>query len=69
MKQQHFKIREERRAWLRENHDKETALWLVYEKKHTGIQTVDYNVSVEEALCELCEIIIQFVLNCLFLYR
>ena len=39
------------RAWLAEHHDRENEIWLVYRKKHTGRPTLDYGVSVEEALC------------------
>lgn len=42
---------EEWRAWLAENFDKESEIWLVYYKKGTGIPTIAYNASVEEALC------------------
>ena len=42
---------EEWRAWLAENFDKESEIWLVYYKKATGIPTIAYNVSVEDALC------------------
>lgn len=43
--------REEWRAWLAANHDKEDEVWLVYHKKHTGKIAVPYGASVEEALC------------------
>lgn len=40
------------RAWLEQNHDREPdGIWLVYYKQHTGKASVDYNDSVEEALC------------------
>jgi uncharacterized protein YdeI (YjbR/CyaY-like superfamily) len=39
------------RAWLAANHDKETEVWLVYYKKGAGVTTIDYESSVEEALC------------------
>lgn len=39
------------RAWLAEHHGSESEIWLVYYKKHTGRPTLDYGVSVEEALC------------------
>ena len=45
------KNRAEWRAWLAENHDKETEIWLVYYKKGTGGASIDYENSVEEALC------------------
>ncbi len=43
--------REQWRSWLQENHTKETELWLVFLKKHTGRQNLSYNDAVEEALC------------------
>ena len=42
---------EEWRAWLAEHHASEREIWLVYYKQHTGRPSVDYGVSVEEALC------------------
>jgi len=38
-------------AWLAANHNKETEIWLVYYKKGTGKESIDYETSVEEALC------------------
>jgi len=51
MKTVKVKNRAEWRAWLADNHDKESEIWLVYYKKETGIASVDYEASVEEALC------------------
>ena len=52
MKQIYVKSREEWRAWLKDNHNKEgKGIWLVFFKKHTKKPTLDYNDSVEEALC------------------
>jgi uncharacterized protein YdeI (YjbR/CyaY-like superfamily) len=45
------KSRKEWRAWLKKNHTKSPGVWLVYAKKHTGIPTLTYDESVEEALC------------------
>lgn len=39
------------RKWLEENHAKETEVWLVFLKKHTGKANLSYNDAVEEALC------------------
>lgn len=39
------------RAWLQRHHASSTGIWLVYAKKHTGIPTLTYDESVEEALC------------------
>ena len=51
MKTVEAKNRAEWRAWLTANHDQETEIWLVYYKKETGKVSVDYDASVEEALC------------------
>ncbi len=39
------------RAWLAANYDRETEIWLVYNKRHTGGPRVEYDDAVEEALC------------------
>jgi len=40
------------RRWLEENHATEPqGVWLVYYKQHTGKSTLEYDESVEEALC------------------
>jgi uncharacterized protein YdeI (YjbR/CyaY-like superfamily) len=43
--------REAWREWLRKNHARESCVWLVYYKKHTGKPSIEYAESVEEALC------------------
>ncbi len=43
--------REEWRAWLAKNHDKEKEIWLLYYKKGSGKPRISYNDAVEEALC------------------
>lgn len=43
--------RQEWRAWLEENYDKEKEIWLVYPSKSSGKVRVSYNDAVEEALC------------------
>ena len=43
--------REEWRNWLQDHHTSHSEVWLLYFKKHTGLQTVSYRESVEEALC------------------
>lgn len=47
----HVLTREDWRAWLTEHHDRETEVWLVFYKRHTGKARVDYGDAVEEALC------------------
>jgi uncharacterized protein YdeI (YjbR/CyaY-like superfamily) len=39
------------RAWLSENHQKATGVWLVYCKKNSGMPSVTYDEAVAEALC------------------
>jgi uncharacterized protein YdeI (YjbR/CyaY-like superfamily) len=51
MKQLYVKTRTAWRKWLALNHDKQTGIWLVFYKKHTGQPTLDYEDAVEEALC------------------
>ena len=43
--------RDEWRAWLAENHESTTEVWLVFYKQGTGVATLSYNDAVEEALC------------------
>lgn len=52
MKQVHVTTRSQWRRWLAENHDKEEkGIWLVFYKKATGRPSLEYEESVEEALC------------------
>lgn len=46
-----IKTREEWRSWLENNFDTKQEAWLVYAKKSTGKQRIQYNDAVEEALC------------------
>ena len=39
------------RKWLEQNHDSEQEVWLVYLKAGGGKTNIDYESSVEEALC------------------
>ncbi|HEY9462150.1 MAG TPA: YdeI/OmpD-associated family protein [Vicinamibacterales bacterium] len=39
------------RAWLEKNHASSSGIWVVYAKKHTGLDSVTYVEAVEEALC------------------
>lgn len=39
------------RNWLAQNHDREQEVWLVYLKAGPGKTNIDYEGSVEEALC------------------
>ncbi len=52
MNQIHVTTRSEWRRWLAENHDQEkTGIWLVFHKKKAGKPSLEYEESVEEALC------------------
>jgi uncharacterized protein YdeI (YjbR/CyaY-like superfamily) len=46
-----IKTRTEWRNWLQQNFNIESEVWLVYAKKSTGKQRIQYNDAVEEALC------------------
>jgi uncharacterized protein YdeI (YjbR/CyaY-like superfamily) len=39
------------RDWLKEYHQKEDAVWLIFYKSDSGIPTINYAEAVEEALC------------------
>jgi uncharacterized protein YdeI (YjbR/CyaY-like superfamily) len=39
------------RAWLEANHGSASEIWLVFHKPHTGRTSIDYEDSVEEAIC------------------
>lgn len=39
------------RAWLRKNHGQATELWVGFYKKGSGRPSIDWNQSVDEALC------------------
>ena len=45
------KTRQEWREWLQKNHAKKREIWLICYKKHTGKPAIDYQDSVDEALC------------------
>jgi len=51
MKKVNAENRNEWRDWLSANHDKENEIWLVFNKKGSGIESIRYEDSVEEALC------------------
>jgi uncharacterized protein YdeI (YjbR/CyaY-like superfamily) len=46
-----IKTRAEWRNWLAKNFNIENEVWLIYAKKATGEQRIQYNDAVEEALC------------------
>ncbi len=39
------------RRWLKKHHESEHEIWLVFHKRHTGVQCVPYGAAVEQALC------------------
>ena len=43
--------RQQWRAWLGKHHDSRPAVWLVFYKEHTGVNSIPYEDSVREALC------------------
>jgi uncharacterized protein YdeI (YjbR/CyaY-like superfamily) len=49
--QVHFEDRESWRTWLDEHYRDVKAVWLVFDKKHTGKQCITYDAAVQEALC------------------
>ena len=46
-----IKTRAEWRNWLQQNFNIESEVWLIYARKSTGEQRIQYNDAVEEALC------------------
>lgn len=52
MRQLHVTTADEWRQWLAKNHlHEKDGVWLVFYKKETGRPSIDYDESVEEALC------------------
>ena len=45
------KTRRAWRAWLSKNHVSESEIWLVFNKRGTGLPSISYDDAVEEALC------------------
>ena len=43
--------RREWRRWLAAHHDTTPGVWLVFHKRHTGVECLEYDDAVEEALC------------------
>ena len=43
--------RNEWRRWLEKNGGKESVIWLIFYKKHSGQRSLPYSDAVEEALC------------------
>ena len=51
MKMLHVLKRKEWRAWLAIHHESEKEVWLVFFKRHTGRERLEYDDAVEEAIC------------------
>jgi uncharacterized protein YdeI (YjbR/CyaY-like superfamily) len=51
MKPLFFSTQADFRKWLSKNYDKADELWVGYYKKDTGIPSIDWPQSVDEALC------------------
>ena len=43
------------REWFEKNHNKESVIWLIHYKKHTGKPSLDYNEAVEVEHCSYQE--------------
>ena len=39
------------RDWLIEHHASESGVWLIFHKRHTGVESIDYQDALDEALC------------------
>ena len=46
-----LRTRQEWRAWLEDHHSSESEIWLVFHKRHAGVDEISYDDAVEEALC------------------
>ena len=46
-----LRTRQEWRNWLQDHHSSESEIWLVFYKRHTGLDGISYGPVVEEALC------------------
>lgn len=51
MKEIHPETRAEWRAWLRKNHKRESKVWLLKHKRHTGKPQVNNSDAMDEAIC------------------
>ena len=51
MNEIYIKTRAEWRNWLEKNHDKNNGIWLIFYRKESGKPALEYDASVEEALC------------------
>ncbi|MFZ0389512.1 MAG: YdeI/OmpD-associated family protein [Calditrichia bacterium] len=51
MAEKYFKTASHFREWLQEHHDTSDELWVIYYKKGTGLESITYPQSIDEALC------------------
>lgn len=47
----YFETAQDFRAWLHKHHDKQDAQWIGFYKKATGIPSINWSESVDQALC------------------
>lgn len=47
----YVKTKDEWRTWLKKNHNKEQAIWLIFYKKASGKPRISYSDALNEALC------------------
>ena len=45
------RTRQQWRKWLARHHASVSEIWLIFHKRHTGVQSLCYNDAVEEAIC------------------
>lgn len=51
LEQIHFSDPVSFRSWLEMKFDRSPGIWLIFYKKHTGIESIPYQSALEEALC------------------
>jgi uncharacterized protein YdeI (YjbR/CyaY-like superfamily) len=51
MQSLYFTTSDQWRTWLKENHDQESAVWLIFYKTSSGRPSLEYEKTVDEALC------------------
>src|SRR5262245_11732358 len=42
---------DEWRAWLTQHHDSEPEVWLIFHKRHTGVESIALKDAQDESLC------------------
>jgi uncharacterized protein YdeI (YjbR/CyaY-like superfamily) len=47
----HFPTQSSFHLWLETNYGKSPGIWLIFYKKHTGMECIQYREALEEALC------------------